>query len=136
VFAARAGVALNTVRDLETGSVRPSDRMTRRLAEALAFDRDPVRVALLDLRLQDAAGSSLRRWRRRRPPRVAVQRVYAEARRVLDVERAEQHQAADEFLDDLTAGLLAEPEPARPASPAEVWPERWPRVRPHQRGTG
>ena len=56
-----ARVGLTTVRDLESGRVRPSDRMTRRLAEALGFDRDPVSVAVLDLRFQRAAGDSLRR---------------------------------------------------------------------------
>ena len=61
VLAERARVGLTTVRDLESGRVRPSDRMTRRLAEALGFDRDPVSVAVLDLRFQRAAGDSLRR---------------------------------------------------------------------------
>lgn len=39
VLAERTRVGLITVRDLKSGRVRPSDRMTRRLAEALGFDR-------------------------------------------------------------------------------------------------
>ncbi len=82
--------------------------MTRRLAEALGFDRDPVSVAVLDLRFQRAAGDSLRRWNRRRPPRVAVQRVYEQARAVLDAEDAERRAQADEagmFVAKLLDGL-------------------------------
>jgi len=108
VLAERARVGLTTVRDLESGRVRPSDRMTRRLAEALGFDRDPVSVAVLDLRFQRAAGDSLRRWNRRRPPRVAVQRVYELARAVLDAEDAERRAQADEagmFVAELLDGL-------------------------------
>jgi hypothetical protein len=85
-LAARAEVSITSVRELEHDQVRPSDRMCRCLAEGLAFDRDPVSVAVLDLRLQRAAGPSLRRWHRRRPPRVAVQRLYARAAAVLDAE--------------------------------------------------
>jgi len=137
VLAARAKVGLTTVRDLESGRVRPSDRMTRRLAEALAFNRDLVSVAVLDLRFQRAAGHSLRRWKRRRPPRVAVQRIYAEARRRLDAEdaedaarKAEREAGADAFMAEFQRQWRQDPAPAgRPMSPAEAWPGRWPRVR-------
>jgi len=119
---------------LEHGQVRPSDRMCRRLAEGLAFDRDPLSVAVLDLRLQRAAGPSLRRWRRRRPPRVAVQRLYTEAMAVINAEdakrEAEQQASAATFIEEFTAQWRADAPSARPPStPAEAWPARWPRVR-------
>ena len=134
VLAGRAKVSITSVRELEHGQVRPSDRMCRRLAEGLAFDRDPLAVAVLDLRLQRAAGPSLRRWHRRRPPRVAVQRIYAEARRRLDAEdaarKAEREAGADAFMAEFQRQWRQDPAPAgRPMSPAEAWPGRWPRVR-------
>jgi len=123
-----------SVRELEHGQVRPSDRMCRRLAEGLAFDRDAPSVAVLDLRLQRAAGPSLRRWHRRRPPRVAVQRLYAEAAAVIDAEdakrQAEQQASAAAFLEEFRAQWRADAASAPPpATPAEAWPGRWPRVR-------
>ena len=134
VLAARAKVGFTTVRDLERGAVRPSDRMCRRLAEGLAFDRDPLSVAVLDLRLQRAAGPSLRRWRRRRPPRVAVQRLYTEAMAVINAEdatrQAEQDATAAAFIEELTTQWRADAASARPPlTPAQAWPGRWPRVR-------
>ena len=134
VLAARAKVSITSVRELEHGQVRPSDRMCRRLAEGLAFDRDPVSVAVLDLRLQHAAGPSLRRWHRRRPPRVAVQRLYAEAAAVLDAEdatrQAEQDATAAAFLEEFRAQWHGDPAATPPpATPAQAWPGGWPRVR-------
>ncbi|WP_369821708.1 multiprotein-bridging factor 1 family protein [Pseudonocardia sp. EC080610-09] len=89
-LAAKAGVSEDSVRCLERGQVRPSDSMTRKLAVALEDGRDAVTVAMCDLELQGKAGVSLRRWRRRRPPRVAVRRIYAAARERLEAERAER----------------------------------------------
>jgi transcriptional regulator with XRE-family HTH domain len=134
VLAARAKVGFTTVRDLERGVVRPSDRMCRRLAEGLAFDRDPLAVAVLDLRFQRAAGPSLRRWRRRRPPRVAVQRLYTEAMAVINAEdatrQAEQDATAAAFIEEFTTQWRADAASAQPPStPAQAWPGRWPRVR-------
>jgi transcriptional regulator with XRE-family HTH domain len=133
VLAARAKVSITSVRELEHDQVRPSDRMCRCLAEGLAFDRDPVSVAVLDLRLQRAAGPSLRRWHRRRPPRVAVQRLYARAAAVLDAEdtarEAEQDATAAAILEEFRAQWRADAPSARPpATPAEAWPGRWLRV--------
>ena len=134
VLAARAKVGFTTVRDLERGAVRPSDRMCRGLAEGLAFDRDPLAVAVLDLRLQRAAGPSLRRWRRRRPPRVAVQRLYTEAMAVINAEdatrQAEQDATAAAFIEEFTTQWRADAASAQPPwTPAQAWPGRWPRVR-------
>ena len=134
VLAARAKVSITSVRELERGQVRPSDRMCRRLAEGLAFDRDALSVAVLDLRLQRAAGPSLRRWHRRRPPRVAVRQLYAEAAAVIDAEdakrQAEQQASAAAFLEEFRAQWRADAASAPPpATPAEAWPGRWPRVR-------
>ena len=134
VLAGRAKVSITSVRELEHGQVRPSDRMCRRLAEGLAFDRDPLAVAVLDLRLQRAAGPSLRRWRRRRPPRVAVQRIYTEAAVVVDAEvaarEAEREATAAAFVAEFRAQWHGDAASASPPStPAEAWPGRWPRVR-------
>ena len=134
VLAARAKVSITSVRELEHGQVRPSDRMCRRLAEGLAFDRDALSVAVLDLRFQRAAGPSLRRWRRRRPPRVAVQRIYVEAAAVLDAEdaarEAEREAGMAVFLEEFRAQWHGDAASApSPATPAEAWPGRWPRVR-------
>ena len=129
MLAARAEVSITSVRELEHGHVRPSDRMCRRLAEGLAFDRDPLAVALLDLRHQRAAGSSLRRWRRRRPPRVAVQRLYAEAMAVLDAEDtarvAVQQATAAAFIEEFRAQWHGDAASAGgPSNPTEAWPGR------------
>ena len=134
VLAARAKVSITSVRELERGQVRPSDRMCRRLAEGLAFDRDALSVAVLDLRFQRAAGPSLRRWRRRRPPRVAVQRIYTEAAVVVDAEvaarEAEREATAAAFVAEFRAQWHGDAASASPPStPAEAWPGRWPRVR-------
>jgi len=134
VLAGRAKVSITSVRELERGQVRPSDRMCRRLAEGLAFDRDALSVAVLDLRFQRAAGPSLRRWRRRRPPRVAVQRIYTEAMAVLDAEvaarEAEREATAAAFVAEFRAQWRADAASARPPlTPAQAWPGRWPRVR-------
>jgi len=109
--------------------------MCRRLAEGLAFDRDPVAVAVLDLRFQRAAGPSLRRWNRRRTPRVATRRLYAEAAAVLDAldaaREAEQQASAAVFLEEFRAQWHADAEASArpPLTPAQAWPGRWPRVR-------
>ena len=131
VLAARARVGFTTVRDLERGAVRPSDRMCRRLAEGLAFDRDQLAVAVLDLRFQRAAGPSLRRWRRRRPPRGAVQRLYARAAAVLDAEDAKREAGMAVFLEEFRTQWHADAEASArpPLTPAQAWPGRWPRVR-------
>jgi len=135
VLAARAKVSITSVRELEHGQVRPSDRMCRRLAEGLAFDRDPLSVAVLDLRFQRAAGPSLRRWNRRRPPRVAVQRIYAEAAAVVDAEdakrEAEREAGMAVFLEEFRTQWHADAEASArpPLTPAQAWPGRWPRVR-------
>ncbi len=134
VLAARAKVSITSVRELEHGQVCPSDRMCRRLAEGLAFDRDALSVAVLDLRFQRAAGPSLRRWRRRRPPRVAVQRLYTEAMAVINAEdatrQAEQDATAAAFIEEFTTQWRADAASAQPPStPAQAWPGRWPRVR-------
>lgn len=93
-LAAAAGCANSVVAMLECGLRRPSESTTRRLAQALRPDGPPVEVAVLDLRLQRAAGASLRRWRRRRPPSARRARLYAEAAARLDgparVDPAEQ----------------------------------------------
>ncbi len=131
VLAARAKVSITSVRELEHDQVRPSDRMCRCLAEGLAFDRDPVSVAVLDLRLQRAAGPSLRRWHRRRPPRVAVQRLYARAAAVLDAEDAKREAGMAVFLEEFRTQWHADAEASArpPLTPAQAWPGRWPRVR-------
>jgi len=131
VLAARARVGFTTVRDLERGAVRPSDRLCRRLAEGLAFDRDQLAVAVLDLRFQRAAGPSLRRWRRRRPPRGAVQRLYARAAAVLDAEDAKREAGMAVFLEEFRTQWHADAEASArpPLTPAQAWPGRWPRVR-------
>jgi len=91
-------------------------------------------VAVLDLRLRRAAGESLRRWRRRRPPRVAVQRLYTEAMAVINAEdatrQAEQDATAAAFIEEFTTQWRADAASAQPPStPAQAWPGRWPRVR-------
>jgi len=109
--------------------------MCRRLAEGLAFDRDPVAVAVLDLRFQRAAGPSLRRWNRRRTPRVATRRLYVEAAAVVDAEdakrQAEQQATAAAFVAEFRAQWRADAEASArpPLTPAQAWPGRWPRVR-------
>ena len=135
MLAARAKVSITSVRELERGQVRPSDRMCRRLAEGLAFDRDPVAVAVLDLRFQRAAGPSLRRWNRRRTPRVATRRIYVEAAAVLDAEdaarEAEREAGMAVFLEEFRTQWHADAEASArpPVTPAQAWPGRWPRVR-------
>jgi len=94
-------------------------------------DRDQLAVAVLDLRFQRAAGPSLRRWRRRRPPRGAVQRLYARAAAVLDAEDAKREAGMAVFLEEFRTQWHADAEASArpPLTPAQAWPGRWPRVR-------
>lgn len=85
--AGRAGCHESTVRRLEAGIVRPSETLLRALAEALRPDGSPVDVAVLDLRLQRAAGDSVRRWRRTRPLSARRTRTYARAAELLEAAR-------------------------------------------------
>lgn len=84
---AAGGFGTGFVSYLEAGLRRPSESTTRRFAETLRSDESEVRVAMLDLELRRAAGESLRRWRRR-PWSARRQRVYDEAVRRLDGDRA------------------------------------------------
>ena len=130
VLAVRAEVSETTVRHLEQGHVRPSDAMCTRLARALREGQDALSVAILDVQLRRAAGKSLRPWKRRRPPRVAMQRIYAEAERRIDAAEAERLAAQRERTDAVLAAFEAvwrEPVAAlSPRSPTDA--TRWPRV--------
>lgn len=86
-LAGLAGCDRTTVVRLEAGSARPSESLTRALAVALRPDGAPVDVAVLDLRLQRAAGESLQRWRRTRPRSARWARTYARAAELLEVAR-------------------------------------------------
>ncbi|TCK25440.1 helix-turn-helix domain-containing protein [Pseudonocardia endophytica] len=105
-LAAAAGFDVITIKRIETGARRPSETSTRRIAEVLRAGCSPVEVARLDLVLQDAAGESLRRWRRRRAPSARRARVYAQARAELDGPAADPAGAA--ALGRLLAGLDAQ----------------------------
>lgn len=116
----RAGLGPRTVEKLERGVCRPSDTMCRRLAAALLPGRDEVAVAVLVLDLEAAAGESLRRWHRRKPPRQRVQRVFAEAAHARDERErraarkrieedtvlAEWMAALDESVEDARSGRV------------------------------
>lgn len=132
VLAQRAAVSETTVRHLEQGHVRPSDAMCTRLARALREGRDALSVAICDVQLRRAAGDSLRPWKRRRPPRAAVQRLYAEAERRIDAADAErlaaQRESVQAWDEAFTAMLRAPVSEPLPRSPADAWPDRWPRV--------
>jgi transcriptional regulator with XRE-family HTH domain len=120
-LAERVGMHATNVAKLESGAQRPSDGGTFRLARALRPNAELVDVALLDLRLQQAAGSSLYRWRRRHRRPVAVQRAYAEARARLARGSVE--------VDDATALTVARALLALEGEPAgEVYVHR-PQVR-------
>ncbi|GAA4024966.1 hypothetical protein GCM10022247_56770 [Allokutzneria multivorans] len=108
-LAALAGLDRRTVERLEAGSVRPSTSSTRKLAVALRRGRDELAVAVLDLDLQEAAGSSLRTWNRRRPLRARTLRVYEQARELRCAEaqrRAAEALAEAEELEAWAAALV------------------------------
>jgi transcriptional regulator with XRE-family HTH domain len=93
-----AGLGVSTACELEAGRTRPSEATCRALAGALRPDSDPVTVAILDLTLRRAAGDSLQVWQRRKPPRRAVQRVYAEAaERLAELDRVDGELFVAEF---------------------------------------
>lgn len=83
-LAEATGYSVRTIVRIENGTARPSETSTRALAEALRAGSSAVEVARFDLVLQNAAGESLRRWRRRRPTSVRRARVYAQARAELE----------------------------------------------------
>ena len=133
-LSAASGVSLRWLVTLEQGQGRPSDDVCRKLAAGFLPDGSELVRAVLDLRLRRAAGESLVMWHRRRPPRVAVQRLYAEAAAVLDAEdatrQAEQEVTAAAFLEEFTAQWHGDAASTRPpVTPAQAWPGRWPRVR-------
>lgn len=126
--AARVGTA--TISGLEAGTRRPSDRTTRRLAEAFEQGRDDLTIAVTDLRLRRLAGESMRYLNRRRPPRAARVRLYEQAAEVLaeqDRERAAALPSAAAVVDAVFRG---ERQADAPRGPAELWPDGFPRVRP------
>ena len=134
VLSAASGVSLRWLVTLEQGQGRPSDDVCRKLAAGFLPDGSELARAVLDLRLRRAAGESLVMWNRRRPPRVATRRLYAEAGAVLDAEdakrEAEREASAAVFLEEFRAQWGADAASAGgPATPAEAWPGRWPRVR-------
>lgn len=110
-LAERAGLSERTIRALDTGTQRPSDATTAKLAAALCPHSDPVTIAKLDLQLQADADRSLRPRNRRKPPRVSRQRIYEEARRQLAAAPATGKP------DPVTAYTLAAIEPL----PMDLW---------------
>jgi len=133
-LSAALGVSLRWLVTLEQGQGRPSDDVCRKLAAGFLPDGSELARAVLDLRLRRAAGESLVMWNRRRPPRVAVQRLYAQAAAVLDAEvaarEAEREATAAAFVAEFRAQWRADAASASPpATPAQAWPGRWPRVR-------
>jgi len=134
-LSAASGVSLRWLVTLEQGQGRPSDDVCHKLAAGFLPDGSELARAVLDLRLRRSAGESLVMWNRRRPPRVAVQRLYIEAAAVLDAEdaarEAEQQANAAVFLEEFRAQWHADAEASArpPVTPAEAWPGRWPRVR-------
>ena len=133
-LSAASGVSLRWLVTLEQGQGRPSDDVCRKLAAGFLPDGSELARAVLDLRLRRAAGESLVMWNRRRPPRVATRRLYAEAGAVLDAEdakrEAEQQASVAVFLEEFRAQWGADAASApSPSNPAEAWPGGWPRVR-------
>ncbi|MFT7835602.1 helix-turn-helix transcriptional regulator [Saccharothrix sp. BKS2] len=115
VLAAALGVSTRTVQRWEGGTVRPTARVCARLAAAFLPDSDPVSRTVLALRLERAAGSSLRRPRRK-PLRAHVRRVREQA-------------AARLERPDAAGGLALAQALAALAPPPEPWARRRPAVR-------
>ncbi|WP_157767454.1 helix-turn-helix transcriptional regulator [Actinosynnema pretiosum] len=115
VLADAVGVSTRTLQRWENGFTRPTARVCTRLAAAFLPDSDPVTRTMLALRLERAAGPSLRRPRRK-PLRAHVRRVREQA-----AARLERPDATDALA--LAQALAAlEPEPT-------LWARRRPAVR-------
>ncbi|GAA1083710.1 hypothetical protein GCM10009629_27120 [Pseudonocardia alni] len=130
------GGAARTISELESGRRAPSDRMCRRLAEALERGRDPVAAARTEVELIRAAGPALVVFARRRPPRLRRARETEEARREIDAtiaaERARRAAATAKFADLFEGELRAQARRGPVGSAAEAFPDRWPRVPPRR----
>lgn len=83
-FATALGMSRCHIARLENGRARPSDVSTRRIAEVLRDGDSDAEIALLDLRLQRAAGDSLQVYRRRIPWRRRRVVAYERAAKLLD----------------------------------------------------
>jgi transcriptional regulator with XRE-family HTH domain len=123
---ALAGVGPRTIEKLERGVVRPSDSMCRKLSRALLRHADEVTQAVLAVRLQDAAGDSLRVWNRRRPISKKIIRAEVAAAERIEADRERARQAQQAEIDHWAALLAAEPAPVVPdpfASPSGRRPQ-------------